>query len=136
MECAVATAVFTRESAEVEEGGAAPGGDIAIAEEVGRSAESCWVTAFVTEETNVEIKSGDKDGWLTVGAGDATVTAGELDVVVEGAPELTTLDVLRAVPERRPQRGAAHWPCVVLCSPVDLALAFLRRKGGILKKKT
>ncbi len=71
-------AVFTRESPEVEEGGAAPGGDIAIAEEVGRSAESCWVIAFVTEETNVEIKSGDKDG----------------DVVVEGAPELTTLDVL------------------------------------------
>ena len=129
-------AVFTRESGEVEEGGAAPGGDIAIAEEVGRSAESCWVTAFVMEETNVEIKSGDKDGWLTVGAGDATVTAGKLDVAVEGAPELTTLDVLRAVPERRPQRGAARWPCVVLCSPVDLALAFLRRTGGILKNKT
>ena len=95
-------AVFTRESPEVEEGGAAPGGDIAIAEEVGRSAESCWVIAFVTEETNVEIKSGDKDG----------------DVVVEGAPELTTLDVLWAVPKCRPQRGAACWPCVVLCSPV------------------
>ena len=79
--------VFTRESAEVEGGGAAPGGDIAIAEEVGRSAESCWVTAFVMEETNVKIKSGDKGGWLTVGAGDATVTAGELDVVVEGAPD-------------------------------------------------
>ncbi len=127
-------AVFTRESGEVEEGGAAPGGDIAIAEEVGRSAESCWMTAFVTEETNVKIKSGDKDGWL--GAGDAMVTAGKLDVAVEGAPELTTLDVLRAVPERRPQRGAARWPCVVLCSPVDLALAFLRRTGGILKNKT
>ena len=92
------------------------------------------MTAFVTEETNVEIKSGNKNGWLTVGAGDATVTAGKLDVV-EGAPELTTLDVLRAVSERRPQRGAARWPCVVLCSPVDLALAFFRRTGGILKNK-
>ena len=87
----------------------------AIAEEVGRSAKSCWVTAFVTEEINVEIKSGDKDGWLNVRAGDATVTTGELDVVVEGAPELTTLDVLRAVSECGPQRGAARWPCVVLC---------------------
>ncbi len=64
MECAMAMAVFTRESAEVEEGGAAPGGDIVIAEEVGRSAKSCWVTAFVIGETNVKIKSGDKDGWL------------------------------------------------------------------------
>lgn len=104
---------------------------------VGRSADSCWVTAVVTDETKVEISSADKDGWLTIGAGDAiVVAAGDVDGNESAPREIAERDIPRAVRERRAWRATTGWPCTEFCGPVGVATRFERRMGGILENKT
>ena len=112
-------------------------GKIGVAAVVGRSADSCWVTAVVTDETKVEISSADKDGWLTIGAGDAiVVAAGDVDGNESAPWEIAERDIPREVRERRAGRAATGWPCTEFCGPVGVATRFERRMGGILGNKT
>ena len=104
---------------------------------VGRSADSCWVTAVVTGKTKVEISSADKDGWLTIGVGDRiVVAAGDVDGNESAPPEIAERDIPRAVCERRAGQAATGWPCTQFCGPVGVATRFERQMGGILENKT
>ncbi|CAB4038633.1 Hypothetical predicted protein, partial [Paramuricea clavata] len=85
----------------------------------------------------VEIRSADKDGWLTIGAGDAiVVAAGDVDGNESAPRERPERDIPRAFRERRTGRAATDWPCTEFYGPVGVATRFERRMGGILENKT